>query len=278
VVAGLTALLREGGLVAVLTNEQILDAMIGFAKERRERGELRLIGDAGYIRVSGGGFRAVSVSEDAPLSRFAAAPTRNLEKAVAQTKAAPHRVDPELSKDERCVQAHIIRNALERRGDLLSVFGPELPFEELRFAFDEVRLYSGEDGASGGLVRCDLLAVGKSYGRFEPVLIELKYARGETRLLEQFANFERIVAGEKCRTQFAATLAAATGVDRVTLGQFHRVIVWPSRHPQRAQKQAQIQRLAESGIHCIGYELAKRTRRLPAVRRLCLELPEVAAA
>jgi hypothetical protein len=275
----MTALLREGGLVAVLTNEQILDAMTEFARERREQGELRLIGDdAGYIRVSGRGFRAVSVSEDAPLSRFVVGPTRDLGKAVAQTKGTPHRVDPELSKDERCVQAHIIRKALEKRGDLLSVFGPGLPFEALSLAFDEVRLYSGEDGASGGLVRCDLLAVGKSCGRFEPVLIELKYARGETRLLEQFANFERIVAVGRCRSRFAAMLAAATGGDRVTLGQFHRVIVWPSRHPNRAQKQAQIQRLAESGIHCIGYELAKRPRRLPAVRSLCLELPEVAAA
>lgn len=141
-----------------------------------------------------------------------------------------------------------------------------------------VRLYSGEDGASGTLVRCDLVAVGRSGGRFEPVLIELKYARGETRLLEQFANFERIVAGERCRDQFAAMLAAATDRAPVTLGQFHRLIVWPSHHPRHAQKQAQIRRLLESGIRCIGYDLAKRRGRLPAVRDLSLEHAEAVAA
>lgn len=264
--------------MAVLTNAQILDAMRKFAGERRDNGELRLIGeDAGYIRVSGRGFRAVSVSEDAPLSRFAARPTRDLRKAVAHAKNRPHRVDPMLSKDERCVQAHIIRKALEKRGDLLSALAPGLPFDEVRFAFDEVRLYSGEDGASGGLVRCDLLAVGRSCGRFEPVLIELKYARGETRLVEQFANFERIVAGSRCRTPFAAMLAAASGRGPVTLGRLHRVIVWPSRHPHRMQKEAQILRLAAGGIHCVGYELEDRPGRLPGVRALRLE-SEAAAA
>ncbi len=169
--------------MAAKTNLDVLATMEAGAKERRERLDRRLMQERNaYIRVNGAGFRAVSVAPDSPLSGFSKRTKGTLDSAVKDTwdeatgtgKAVEHL--KEFDKVERSLQAHIIRKALENRGDLRKVLGGEpLPFDELTFAFDEVSLNRSEDETIRDMVRCDLLAVGKFGKRYEPVLIELKY-------------------------------------------------------------------------------------------------------
>src|SRR5690242_8949047 len=99
--------------MAVMLNEEILEHMAKYAEERRigneqiPGGAFRLHGEwDGYVRVSGKGFRSVSVHPDAPLCRFRDGPTRTLAKATSQAAGKPEQFAEGLSKDERCLQAY----------------------------------------------------------------------------------------------------------------------------------------------------------------------------
>jgi hypothetical protein len=219
--------------LATMTNKKILAAMTTFAGERLKGGAHQLVGGRNvYVRVSGKGFRAVSVDEASPLSGLKGArTTKKLDKAKeGAAKGSPEPFGTDLSKDERSLQAQIIRKALEAGGDLRQALGgKKLPFTELIFAFDEVRLNREHGKSRSKTIRCDLLAVGKAGRGYEPVLIELKFELNRKQaevLKQQLADFVSHI--HAYHDQFAVLLKAATGLD-VDTQRVHTAIAWSKK-------------------------------------------------
>ena len=239
-----------------MSNGNILAEMARFAGERRKGQESaapsHLHGPyCGYIRVSGKGFRPVSVDREFPLCRFTTGPVRRFETArdhALSCRPFPLADQKGMSRGERCMQAHLIREASKVGGDLRGILG-ELPFDPFTFAFDEVRLYRNGD-SSGPTIRCDVLAIGGVDGRFEPVVIELKYARSDelmNELVQQLDEFGQMIHAHQ--PLFEDALEKATG-RTVDAGRVHRVIVWPATDTQADRDL--VARLRSLGVCSVG--------------------------
>lgn len=199
-----------------------LSELTRLGEERSSRGHFKLHENDGYVRVCAGGFRAVCVSDDAPLCGFGPTTVPNITWVVNEFKQARPPSPTAMDKPERRLQAYIIREALSSGCDLVPVLGRGLPFEKLLFALDEVRL----DSPDGDVIRCDLLAVGMTDDRCEPVVIELKWGRQLAQLERQLRRFtERII---EFHEPFEKLLGAALGLaGEVSARRVHHVIVWP---------------------------------------------------
>lgn len=230
-----------------MTNEEVLEALAEHARRRREEGAFRLLPPYdGYVRVNGAGYRAVSVHPDFPLCQFVEGGTRDLAGALAQVQERPRPIRSlaEHPRPERELQAHLIREALRSGGDLLAVLGRDLPFDRLLFAVDEVRLDDGD-------IRCDLLAVGVRGEVAVPVLVELKYGRLLSELVDQLRAFRELVW--KHEEAFGKLLCAATGA-RVSMEALHLMIVWPLAEGGREMTRHTRETLEAAGVLAVGFE------------------------
>jgi hypothetical protein len=209
-----------------VTNDKRLAHLLERTQERTEAGAFRLFDGDGYIRVNADGFRAVCVSRERPLCEFGSRSVTSLATAVQSIKGPPRPPSKSAqSKRERCLQAHMIREALRNGGDLLPML-PGLPFDRLLFALDEVPLNMDEASSATKTIRCDLLAVGIRGRRSEPVIIELKWGRALTRLVEQLQGYARMIT--TYRREFGQLLGEAIEKPRfVKADRIHGVIVWP---------------------------------------------------
>jgi hypothetical protein len=253
-----------------MNNDLALEQLAEFASTRFERTAFRLHQNNGYVRVSAGGFRAVCVSDDAPLCEFGAGTAARLDAVLHHFNTAVPRSETAQAKPERRVQAHIVRTALANHLDLLSVL-PGLPFDLLSFALDEVRLEVGDTPAKD-VIRCDLLAVGVKDGRCEPVVIELKWDRQLAQLRRQLQAFSRVISAHQ--PAFEKLLGAAVGrPGEVSAARVHHVIVWPkSEDPSSAGTGRTRSELAAASISAVAFE------RVGAGFTFSLEVPAVSAA
>lgn len=243
----------------VKTNDDVLAVMCAAAEARRTRlNHQRMRELNAYIRVNGQGFRAVSVAPDSPLSGFSRGSRSSLDAAVEDTENKFKTFDADLHKDERSLQAHIIRKALEQGGDLLHVLGEGLPFSKLVFAFDEVSLNESEKKNTREMVRCDLLAVAQTKEGYEPAIIELKYKLDGTQvnvLDNQLGAFARQLF--RYAGAFERLFKAATGHD-VIIKRVHRVIVWPHESGDTAAEARLGSRLKTMGICAVACAMEPR--------------------
>lgn len=226
-----------------------LERMTEYAARRFAEEKFCLHPRDGYLRVNAAGYRAVCVSPRAPLCGFSSTSEPDLGKALTRfdTLAEPSN-EVAAGRDERCLQAHLIRSALTNRLDLLPALGPIGRFERLLFALDEVRL--SKDGGDPGAARCDLLAVGKLENRWEPVVIELKWERQLAQLCRQLAVACHAIQADP--VGYGKLLGAAVGQD-VQATRAHRMLVWPGP-PSRLPRT--IASLEEAGAIVVAFERA----------------------
>lgn len=253
-----------------MNNDLALERLANFASTRFERTAFKLHQNDGYVRVSAGGFRAVCVSDEAPLCEFGAGTAARLDAVLHHFNAAVPRSETAKAKLERCVQAHVVRAALSNHLELLSVL-PGLPFDRLLFALDEVRLEVGDTPADE-VIRCDLLAVGVKGARCEPVVIELKWDRQLAQLRRQLQAFSGLISAYQ--PAFEKLLGAAVGrPDEVSAARVHHVIVWPkSERPSSAGTVRTRSELAAANISAVTFE------KVGPGFTFSLEVPAVSAA
>ena len=152
--------------------------------------------DNKYVRICGESYRAVSLDDEYPLVGFSSGGVSTL--GTIEKHFSINLLDGKLiegKKEERRLQSYIIRKALQSSRELVDILDLKDDFDELRFCLDEVSLGDRNkkvplkrgDQSEEGIVRCDILAVGKETGEDEwtIVLIELKYKREMKRLKEQ---------------------------------------------------------------------------------------------
>lgn len=236
-----------------MDNDVALARLAKFATTRLENAAFKLHQNDGYVRVSAGGFRAVCVSDAAPLCEFGASTVARINTALDHLASAVPPSATAQAKLERRLQAHIIRAALSSGLDLLPVLGPGLPFEKLLFALDEVPLNLGESHEAGG-IRCDLLAVGISSGRSEPVVIELKWGRQLTQLRHQLDGFSALVTAH--RRAFEKLLGAAVGnFGNISASRVHQIIVWPRSADAGSAGSARARaELRSASVSAVGFQ------------------------
>ncbi|WP_242341295.1 hypothetical protein [Anaeromyxobacter sp. SG66] len=253
-----------------MDNEVALERLADFASTRYARTAFKLHQNDGYVRVSAGGFRAVCVSDDAPLCEFGAGTAARLDSVLHHFNAAVPGSETARAKLERRVQAHVVRAALSNSLELLSVL-PGLPFDQLLFALDEVRLELGDTPADD-VIRCDLLAVAVTDRRCEPVVIELKWERQLAQLRRQLQAFSRVVSAHQ--PAFEKLLGAAVGrPGEVSAARVHHVIVWPkSEDPSSAGTGRTRSELVTANISAVAFE------RVGAGFTFSLEVPAASAA
>lgn len=173
-----------------------------------------------YIRIRGESYRAVSLSDEAPLCGYSKNGAKKLDTILGHFKKdAPKPI--EGSKKERRIQNHIIKEALRHGRSLKYAMGLK-KVEELLFALDEVSL---GDRKHTPIIRCDILAVGCFNGDWVPVLIELKYAREKTVLLGQLDAFCKEMKAHK--TAFIKLLEACTGEKLAKDKIIRKMVIWP---------------------------------------------------
>lgn len=192
-----------------------------------------------YVRICGESFRPVSLAPESPLVSYGKSSIKTLKNVRSRfsqdTNAEVKEV--EGNKEERRLQAYIIRTAMKSQRNLIKVLGLQDHFDELRFCLDEISLGDSKNHVylsadkKDGIVRCDLLAVGKRKGEadWRPALIELKYARELTRLDCQLQNFTALFKGNAEMTEALEKLirAIVPEVDRYS-PDFVKAIVWPA--------------------------------------------------
>ena len=192
-----------------------------------------------YVRICGESFRPVSLAPESPLVGYGKSSLKTL-KSVRSRFSQDAKVDVkevEGNKEERRLQTYIIRMAMRSQRDLIQVLGLQDHFDELRFCLDEISLGDSKNHVylsadkNDGIVRCDLLAVGKRKGEadWHPALIELKYARELTRLDCQLQNFTDLFKANAEMTEALEKLirTIVPDVDRYS-PDFVKAIVWPA--------------------------------------------------
>jgi hypothetical protein len=229
-----------------MNDQEMLEALVRHAAQRREKGAFKLHDNDGYLRVNGSGYRAVSVHPKSPLCQFSSSGTPDLDEALAHFRNRPREIASLEShpRPERQLQAHLIREALRHDGDLLAALGPGLPFDRLLFAVDEVPL-------DGGAIRCDMLAVGIRGKVATPVLIELKYGRLLKELVDQLGAFEELVWRHDAA--FRELLGVATGA-AVSMDHLHFLIVWPKAGASAGEGSQRTRKALElAGALAVGF-------------------------
>jgi len=214
-----------------------LQAITHFALARRERAPmLELAQVHRYLRVGGNGIRPVSIHPDNPCGSLyradgsAIQEQPNIYAAISEAQAAQTRVD-ELGKNktEHGVQAHLIRYAITRPGQLVALLKCQDLFDDLIFLADELKL---------GTIRADIIALGKKGNRYFPVYIELKAGRQLKRLIQQLDGIagRMTEAPEDALAFFAAASGAAVNAINLDIG--CRVLIWPPSDSERTEVHA----------------------------------------
>lgn len=204
--------------------KEVLSKIASYGKELVAHPEYKpeqMAANCQYIRIGGAGFRAVSLDPKTPLSGYSDKPSNNLDtifREFKELKPEPMKVEPE-KKEERCLQRHIIKSALENGRNLLVTLDcKNSHYDELLFVTDEVSL---------GKVRCDLLALGKIGSNYYPVSIELKCRRDKKELLRQLEAFcVEIRKYGGLFSEIITTLTKRTDI-KIDTENPHKMIVWP---------------------------------------------------
>jgi len=215
-----------------------------------------------YIRINGESYRAVSLADDSPLSKFANSGSCELATIKQHFGKTPASKDGEWleKKRERRLQSRIIQQALINNRNLLtdSIFGKALEgmFDELIFALDEVSfgdvkhrpLEVGRENS-----RCDLVAIGKVGNEIFPVVIELKSERSLDRLLVQLDDASNEIMEHL--PQFSSLLNALTGMS-VSKAVVRKILVWPalvSGRPDRKETADICEERGKAGMFFVEY-------------------------
>jgi len=239
--------------------------MSRLAKERAEKFSELSLEDA-YIRIGGNGFRAVSVAETSPLASYgkSTASVKNWS-TVCNHLDYNEPADINGTKEERRLQAYMIRRAIQtKENSLRELIGNKIggvEFDDILFAFDEISLGDQHqkvtfskpiNDKTEGIIRCDLLCVGRRGDKGWPILVELKYDRQLARLFEQLDEFSLFVTDHYTK-EFSELLMAATGV-QVNCDKCYKVLVWPGdeNETDRTKK-----RLKESDVQVIEYTVTE---------------------
>ena len=211
--------------------------------EIRKKREGELGGDK-YVRIGGNGFRAVSVAKDTPLTGFAKSSVKTWD--TVKGHFAREAGSVEGKKEERRLQAFMIRHALRNNKSLVSLIGKTIKsesFDDILFSFDEISLGDKKhpitfntvfNNEEKGIIRCDLLCVAKKEGKGYPLLIELKYSRHLGRLLEQLEEFSKQIS-EEYREEFEQLLKSDVGFE-VDCSTVYQMMIWPSTPSGREAK------------------------------------------
>jgi hypothetical protein len=227
-----------------------LQLMINMVSERNRLIDLTLLASNDqYVRVCGEKYMGVSLNDKSPILGIG----KNSNKLDTVVKylldKKPNLLSDKdwASKEERRVQAYLIKKALINGNNLNECLGLDNFFDELYFCLDEVSIgdnnHKHPDPSKPQIVRCDLLCVGLIGGKYYPVLIELKYKRQLTRLIEQLENFIvdiQDIENPEVAKLFSKLMVEASGIGDIELEQeFKKVIVWPrSKSPQKSTKLA----------------------------------------
>ena len=240
--------------------------MIEMSKKLQEQTDISLLAKSDkYIRIGGEQFMSVSLHDKSPLAGIGNKTTK-IETVLSylnEKKANDLSEKDWKSKEERRLQAWIIKKALINQRCLLAPLNLKSHFDELLFCLDEVSLgdcnherENSEDGRPK-IVRCDILAMGLQGGVYYPVLIELKYKRELGRLIEQLDNFiYDIEEDSTVNKTFMELMRICSGIeDGATLSDnFKKIIVWPKcKHPQKSTAK----KLDEKEILEIEYEYSE---------------------
>ena len=236
-----------------------LERMAKWAKTRKEcEGEL---GSDKYVRIGGNGFKAVSVAKDSPLTGFAKSSVKKWStvKEHFDRKAK----DVEGKKEERRLQAFIIKHALEHNKSLKDLLGTEIngeSFDDILFSFDEISLGDTRNPVrfnqefnqkNEGIIRCDLLCVAVKESVGYPILIELKYDRQLGRLVDQLKEFVFQITS-RYQSEFQKMLEQATGLD-IDCSKVYKCMIWP-RSASGEEQQTTKDALCDSGITVFEYQ------------------------
>ena len=218
----------------------------------------RLAKENKYIRVCGKTYRAVSLYEKSPLAGFARNGASTLTTIFNHfDNKMPPELDKKLliKKEERRVQAWIIKQALIHNRDLLSVIKFEhCQYDKLLFALDEISI---GDRKFPPTIRCDILAIGMKDGIYFPVLIELKYGRVLGRLTDQLKDFiGEITDDSEISSAFASLIKKATGLeDDICFDKnFRKIIVWPALESGKNARPETGETLKDNKIVAVEYQ------------------------
>jgi len=240
-----------------------LENMAGWASTRRSRFSDIQAKNA-YVRIGGNGFRAVSVAAESPLTGYGNNSVK-LWSTVCDHLAKYSPAVVKGKKEERRLQAYMIRSALQTPGNSLTkLVGDKIAgieFDDVLFAFDEislgdknqkVRFNKPINGKSEGIIRCDLLCVGVKEGKGYPIIIELKYDRELKRLFEQLNEFSLFIT-DHYKEEFSKLLMAATGV-KVDCDHCYKALVWPGNENESDSTK---KTLKENDIQVIEYKVSE---------------------
>jgi hypothetical protein len=240
-----------------------LKNMKGWAEiRRRNMADLK---KEAYVRIGGNGFRAVSVASDSPLTGFSQKSDPRWDTVMKHFEKKTKPI--EGGKEERRLQAFMIRYALKNKLSIRDLIGCDfknVKFEDVVFAFDEIslgdrnnaiRFHEPFDKKEEGIIRCDLLCVGIREGKGYPLLIELKYNRSQTRLIEQLKEFEYQISQEY-KDEFENLLKAATGLEEVDCSTVYKAVIWPKLKSGKP-RDATAKKFEESNVQVFAYESKK---------------------
>lgn len=156
-------------------------------------------------------------------------------------------VDHGRETGEKALQSFLIREAYVSSRRLASINAASSTTNdpvELVFVTDEINLPLGE----GKKIVCDVLALRRDGGRSTPVLLELKDARMQARLVEQVDAYAALIDAhaEEFASLFGALLGEAVHFD----GPTEKWIVWPAKGDVQDPREAE---LRARGIRVVGY-------------------------
>ena len=190
--------------------------------------EVRLWAEQGkYVRICGESFRPISVEPRFPLVGYGRNSVKKIDRVNARFDLYKEKLkEVDGVKAERRLQSYIIREAMKNGRDLTRVLNISNTFDELLFCLDEISLGDRNNKVQlefdneTGIVRCDILAVGK---------LELKYDRSMKRLNAQLKNFTSLFDTEEmcdALEDLIKTLIPKK-IDKYD-GTFIKGIVWPA--------------------------------------------------
>jgi transposase-like protein len=212
------------------------DTLIVYAKKRREKGGgLRIINNSKrYVRINFGKCRAVSLDQENPcghLKKMIAGEEKEVGGRTGQKgfenawddagNPAFFNHKPNNEKPEHKVQAFLVLQALSAANILSELLDCSEVFDNLFFVDDEYRV----EGKNKGILRADVILLGKKNNCYFPVLIELKN-KPETKVYTQLIN--SYAMAKEYETQFKAFLSAATGIpsESIDIYKAHLMAIW----------------------------------------------------
>ena len=201
--------------------------------------EVRLWAEQGkYVRICGASFRPISAEPRFPLVGYGRNSVKKIDRVNARFDLYKEKLkEVDGVKAERRLQSYIIREAMKNGRDLTRVLNISNTFDELLFCLDEISLGDRNNKVQlefdneTGIVRCDILAVGKlkNSSDWRPVLLELKYDRSMKRLNAQLKNFTSLFDTEEMRDALEDLIKTLIPkkIDKYD-GTFIKGIVWPA--------------------------------------------------